>query len=43
MLGKTFNCYAKTRRYVIDSAGMVPRKTAYLGPMPSTDGMGKRG
>ncbi|PNF38558.1 hypothetical protein B7P43_G04028 [Cryptotermes secundus] len=25
-----------------DAAGMVPRKTAYLGAMPSTDGMGKR-
>jgi hypothetical protein len=29
--------------YFIDPAGMVPRKTAYLGSMPSTDGMGKRG
>jgi hypothetical protein len=36
--------FAKTTHYyVTDPAGMVFRKTAYLGSMPSTDGMGKRG
>ena len=28
---------------VIDTAGAVPKKTAYLGSMPSTAGMGQRG
>ena len=35
--------YAKNFTYFIDSAGVVPKKTAYLGSMPSTAGMGQRG
>jgi hypothetical protein len=29
--------------YVIDTAGVMPKKTSYLGSLPSTAGMGQRG